>query len=216
MKEKGLSRPKQSTIKKLYGLSGNQCAAPRCNNQLVMIDEDTNKKTITSNVCHIEAASPNGPRYNQNMTNEERHHFNNLILLCSTCHIIIDKKDNESKYTVDLLKKWKIDHENKIRQITIQNNPTLLGQAINAIANIDFEIKNDVELSTNSFRIDDKIKFNSIKKNKFRIKEYSNYYGKLNSLYNELENQGQSFKKEKLLAIIKDCYLKVKGNYDIR
>ena len=195
----------QRTIKKLFALSCNQCAMPDCYNSLVARDE----KTIIAKICHIEAASSDGPRYNSKMTDDQRRSFDNLILLCDECHSIIDNKENESKYTVLILKEWKRNHENKCRQGKIFNNPTLLNQAINAISaiNLDDELENE---SSASFNIEEKIKHNSVKKYKYIIEEYSKYYGKLNSLYSELEAQG-SFKKEKLLRVIRNLYLKIKG-----
>ncbi|MDR1884173.1 MAG: hypothetical protein LBR26_15540 [Prevotella sp.] len=44
------------------------------------------------------------------------------------------------------------------------------------------------------------------------FKIFQGYYGKINSLYGELESQG-SFKKEKLLRNIRTVYLKTKGKY---
>ena len=76
----------QSTIKRLFLLSCNQCAVPDCNNSLEARDE----KTIIAKKCHIEAASPYGSRYNSNMTDDERRASDNLILLCDECHSIID------------------------------------------------------------------------------------------------------------------------------
>jgi len=72
-----------STIKIIY-----------CFNKLIARDE----QTIVSKICHIEAASQNGPRYNPNMSDEERRHFDNLILLCDECHSIIDNKDNALEF----------------------------------------------------------------------------------------------------------------------
>ena len=195
----------KSTIKRLFLLSCNQCAAPDCHNSLEARDE----KTIIAKICHIKAASPDGPRYNPDMTDDERRDFDNLILLCDECHSIIDNKDNETKYTVSLLKEWKRNHEDKCRQGKLIKNPKLINQAINAIASIEFEEESD-DASLNAFNIDKKIEYNSVKEYKYVIEEYSKYYGKLNSLYSELEKQG-SFKKEKLLKIIRNLYLKIKG-----
>ena len=195
----------QTTLKRLFLLSCNQCAAPDCEKSLEARDE----RTIIAKICHIEAASSDGPRFNPDMTDDERRDFDNLILLCDECHSIIDNKDNENKYTVDLLKQWKRDHENKCRNNKLISNPTLLNQAINAIASIELEDNMDSN-SLNVFKIDEKIEYNSIKEYRYLIEEYSKYYGKLNSLYDELEKQG-SFKKEKLLRIIRNLYLKIKG-----
>jgi hypothetical protein len=38
-------------------------------------------------VCHIEAALPGGERFNKAMTNEERRHRSNLLLMCHDHHV---------------------------------------------------------------------------------------------------------------------------------
>ncbi len=195
----------QTTLKRLFLLSCNQCAAPDCNRSL----EARDAKTIIAKICHIEAASSDGPRYNPDMTDDDRRDFDNLILLCDECHSIIDNKANETKYTVILLKEWKRNHEDKCRQGKLINNPKLINQAINAIASINIEDEIDSS-SLNTFEINKKIEYNSVKEYKYIIEEYSKYYGKLNSLYSELEKQG-SFKKEKLLKVIRNLYLRIKG-----
>jgi len=196
----------QTTLKRLFLLSCNQCAAPDCKKSFEARDE----KTIIAKICHIEAASSDGPRYNSNMTDDERRDFENLILLCDECHSIIDNKDTETKYTVLLLKEWKRSHEDKCRRGKLIKNPKLINQAINAIASIEFKEEELNDTSLNTFDINNKIVYNSVKEYKYIIEEYSKYYGKLNSLYSELENRG-SFKKEKLLKIIRNLYLKIKG-----
>ncbi|HEY3488281.1 MAG TPA: hypothetical protein VGL10_09455, partial [Gammaproteobacteria bacterium] len=124
---------KTTCIKRLYMLSNNQCAAPDCEKSLLARDNET----IISKICHIEAANNNGPRFNPNMTDDERRHHSNLILLCDECHSIIDNKENEKKYPVTLLKEWKAAHESK--KIAILNaKPTLLRIAIDAISQSDF------------------------------------------------------------------------------
>lgn len=199
---------KPRTIKRLYTLSGNECAVPNCEKHLIARDTET----IISKICHIEAASEKGARYNSRMTDDDRRHFDNLVLLCDECHSIVDNPDNESKYPVLLLKQWKKDHESKMLY-KLSTRPSLLIDAINAISQIDLEdafITNTEDLKT--FQIEEKITQNSIKRNKSLINEYKIYYSKINSLYNELEAQG-SFKKEKLLRYIKKIYLEVKGKY---
>ncbi len=199
---------KPSTIKRLYALSGNQCGNPNCDRALIAKDE----KTSISKICHIEAASENGPRYNPDMTDDERRHFDNLILLCGECHSIIDNKENEDNYTVSLLKEWKKNHEDKQRY-RLASNPSLLKLAIDAIAKAKFdESYANGEQASQPFGIEDKINYNAIKRNKALIEEYKIYYNKINVLYDELEYQG-SFKKENLLRNIKLLYLKIKGNY---
>lgn len=97
--------PSPATVKKLFSLSGNQCANPDCKNKLISGD------SVVGEICHIEAAEKDGPRYNQKSTDDYRKSYKNLILLCPICHTKIDK-DFES-FTIDLLQKWKKDHEKK-------------------------------------------------------------------------------------------------------
>lgn len=195
------------TLKKLHILSGNQCAAPDCTSPLIAQDGET----IISKICHIEAASEDGPRFNPGMTDDERRHFNNLVLLCDEHHCIVDNKANEGKFTVPILKEWKLNHEAKLSNFKLRTRVSLLKTAIDAISNIDFETEPE-KVKTSAFNIDDKIKHNEIKRNKSLIDEYKIYYSKLNELYKELEIQG-SFKKEKLLRNIRTIYLKIKGKY---
>lgn len=197
-----------TTIKRLYSLSGNECAEPNCDKKLIAKDE----KTIISKICHIEAASENGARYNPSMTDDERRHFNNLILLCDEHHSIIDNPENEAEYSVELLKNWKRTHESIYLHKKLTTNSSLLGKAIEAISNIDFDEADEKNALPVAFKIDDKISYNQVKRNKPLIDEYKVFYSKLNELYKELEIEG-SFKKEKLLRNIRTLYLKIKGKY---
>ena len=83
----------ESTIKKLFSLSGNICAFDHCNTMI--IDEF---ESIIGEIFHIEGEKPDSPRYNRNMTNDERRNVKNLLLLCPTHHSKIDK--NPQVYTV--------------------------------------------------------------------------------------------------------------------
>lgn len=103
MKDKRLA-PKPETLRKLYILSGNMCAMPHCTN--VLIDKDG---TWLGEVAHIHAASDGGPRANTSLSQEERRDAENLILLCRTCHRIIDR--NVQQYPAETLIKIKERHE---------------------------------------------------------------------------------------------------------
>lgn len=70
--------PTLQTLKKLFALSGNRCAFPQC--EFPIVDS---KGNILGQICHIEAAEKNGPRYNPKQTDEERRSFDNLLLLCA-------------------------------------------------------------------------------------------------------------------------------------
>lgn len=55
--------------------------------------------------AHITAASKGGPRYDENLTSQERKSYDNGIWLCQSCSKLIDS--DVDRYTVDKLKKWK-------------------------------------------------------------------------------------------------------------
>ena len=203
---------KPTTIRRLDKLSGNECAEPTCIKKLIAEDG----QSIISKICHIEAASKNGPRWNGNMTDDERRDFSNLILLCDEHHTIIDNKDNELKFPVSLLKKWKTEHEAKILRLISGNNilvknPSALNVVIGFVGKQIFGDNNTTE-PTNAPDTEEKILYNNVILFKPIIEEYAVYQGKLNKLYEEIEKQG-STKKEFVLQNIKSIYLKEKGKF---
>ncbi len=68
-----------------------------------------------SNYAHIIGDSPKGPR-GEKRSKELSKDIGNLILLCPECHKLIDS--NVEKYTVEVLKKMKKNHEERILFIT--------------------------------------------------------------------------------------------------
>jgi formylglycine-generating enzyme required for sulfatase activity len=100
-----MTGPALATIKRLYALSGNTCAFPECNNPLV----DAASGKVTARICHIKARQPEGPRYDASQTDDERHAFENLLLMCPIHHDVIDS-DTET-YTVARLQEIKASHE---------------------------------------------------------------------------------------------------------
>jgi hypothetical protein len=59
--------------------------------------------------AHITAASPGGPRYDQDLSPDERVSADNGIWLCPTCAALIDRDDN--RYPEAKLREWKADAE---------------------------------------------------------------------------------------------------------
>lgn len=95
--------------KQLFIYSGNQCAFKGCTHKIV-----SDEGTYIAEICHIEAAKEGGQRFNPSMTNEQRADYPNLLLLCHEHH---KETDNVEKYTVDILKRMKEEHENKFKNI---------------------------------------------------------------------------------------------------
>lgn len=100
-------------IKELYARSGNCCAFSGCNSSLF---EDAN----LSEVCHIEGLNPDSARYNPSLSEEEVNSMENLILLCSNHHSLVDQR--EEIYTVDILHQMKYEHESRVSQLMDDSN----------------------------------------------------------------------------------------------
>ncbi|MEF2253388.1 hypothetical protein V4D00_23730, partial [Ralstonia solanacearum] len=56
------------TIKVLFGSSGNQCAHPECTNPVVVPGTELSDEAVSAQICHIYAASDNGPRGKPDLT----------------------------------------------------------------------------------------------------------------------------------------------------
>ena len=97
----------ESTLKKLFALTGNRCAFPGCPHAVVNEHGD-----LIAEVCHIEAANERGERFNPDQTDEERRAFDNLIVLCPTHHTTTDNVD---EYPVERLREMKREHEDRYR-----------------------------------------------------------------------------------------------------
>lgn len=95
---------KESTLKILFGRSGNLCAFPSCNEPIIK------EHLIVGEICHIEAANVAGPRYNPEQNDENRRSYENLMLLCRNHHKLTD---DTATYSIKILKEMKNLHEKK-------------------------------------------------------------------------------------------------------
>lgn len=95
----------RSTIKKLFALSGNQCAMPGCEKPLV----GKGGRRVLGHICHIRSGAPNGPRYEANYDVDLIDSAENLILMCQPHHAEIDS--DLVRYTTPVLLNLKLLHE---------------------------------------------------------------------------------------------------------
>ena len=102
---------KQSDIKLLWGRSGGRCAL--CKLELSMDPKHQDASHPIGEQAHIIAKEPNGPRGKSVLTTEERDHYSNLILLCPTDHVRIDKAPVD--FPVEKLHLLKAEHEDWVR-----------------------------------------------------------------------------------------------------
>ena len=96
---------KFDTIKALLARSGNECAHPDCSHPLFNDDN-----LFIAQLCHIEALSPKGPRYNPNTNIEQVNSYPNLLFMCYRHH---KETDNTHLYPVETLIKIKENHESR-------------------------------------------------------------------------------------------------------
>jgi hypothetical protein len=88
-----------------------KCSFPRCGKNTVGPNSADHSKKINNGIAaHICAAAPNGPRYDQSMTTEQRKSIENGIWMCRDHGSLIDFDDSE--YSVETLKEWKQNAEN--------------------------------------------------------------------------------------------------------
>jgi hypothetical protein len=92
-------------MKRLFAVSGNLCAFPKCSTPLV----DPQSGSIVGEICHIKGDKSGAARYDSDQSNEQRHGFDNLILLCNVHHKIVD--DDDTAYTVERMLQMKQQHE---------------------------------------------------------------------------------------------------------
>lgn len=85
---------------------GYRCSNPDCSVITVGAKGSCAYKVTKIGVAaHITAAAEGGPRYNSDLTTEQRKDISNGIWLCQTCSVLIDR--DELKYTVKLINDWK-------------------------------------------------------------------------------------------------------------
>ncbi len=104
----------KSVINILQSRVANRCSKPDCRVPTTAASSKNDKVNNIGIAAHINAASIGGPRYLPEMTRKERKSIDNAIWLCSGCSIQIDR--DAIRFTVDILKKWKVEAEELARQ----------------------------------------------------------------------------------------------------
>lgn len=101
----------EKTKSVIQNRAGNLCSNPDCKALTSGPNANPEKATKTGEAAHITAAAPGGPRYNANLTREQRKSAQNGIWLCSKCASFIDS--DFLNYPVRLLQDWKLNAEVK-------------------------------------------------------------------------------------------------------
>jgi HNH endonuclease len=100
-----------SDSKILWGRAAGVCSNPNCRHDLTVLLANGDGFNI-GEMAHVIAHSPSGPRGVDKGGTDD---YSNLILLCPTCHRMIDKSP-VGTYTIEMLYSWKLEHETQIRQ----------------------------------------------------------------------------------------------------
>ena len=96
---------------RLFALSGNQCAFPGCMNAVT--DQEPGEQPVTlAQRAHIVGVGRQGPRSRETPLSDDIDAVENLVLFCGEYHRIVDA--NPRIYSVQVLAKYKADHEARI------------------------------------------------------------------------------------------------------
>jgi len=101
----------QKSTKILWANAAGRCAFPGCQALLCSEEAGNSAPYTIGEMAHICGERPGSSRYDSSQTPEERDAYVNLILLCPTHHTLVDKPENERRYSVSVLQKMKADHE---------------------------------------------------------------------------------------------------------
>jgi hypothetical protein len=104
--------------------AGMKCSNPDCRVTTSGPRDDPAKAVNVGEAAHITAAAPRGPRYDPSRTPEQRRGNENAIWLCRVCHTLVDQ--DETHYTVALLRQWRADVEAAARREIETGRPASL------------------------------------------------------------------------------------------
>lgn len=96
------------TERALFRLARGRCYYPSCPVPILrMLD---GQPVVNVEIGHIHGALPGSARYDRNMTDRQRASFENLLLLCTAHHKLVDRLAPD-KHSPRLLHQWKADAE---------------------------------------------------------------------------------------------------------
>lgn len=103
--------------KLLWGRAAARCEFAGCNRPLWR-SSVTQESLVVGEGAHIYPFSDRGPRGLREVIDVERNELGNLMLLCQECHEKIDQKSDGGRYTVDVLRDMKRQHEERVERVT--------------------------------------------------------------------------------------------------
>lgn len=110
---------KSEIERELWGRAAARCQFSDCN-RLLYKSPITQEPVNLAEMAHIYSFSKDGPRgwgpFKSNLVG--LNDVANLMLVCHDCHKKIDQDKKGERYSADLLKKWKAEHESRVRIAT--------------------------------------------------------------------------------------------------
>lgn len=97
----------EKTKKIIWGQFAGRCAICK---EKVIHENESGDKSLFGEVAHIIGEKNGSARYSESVDLEYRNNEENLMLLCSNHHTIIDKDENISEYTVEKLHQIKDEY----------------------------------------------------------------------------------------------------------
>jgi len=98
-----------STKRTIAARAAYLCSNPECHVPTSGPQDDPGRAINLGVAAHITAASAGGPRYDLNLSQEERSAASNGVWLCQNCAKLID--NDVARFSVEVLKRWKADAE---------------------------------------------------------------------------------------------------------
>lgn len=102
----------QADIKLLWGRAAARCG--RCRALCTADATATDPAVVLGEVAHLVAHADTGPRADTTVLERDRDRYDNLILLCATCHALVDKQPGT--YPIGILRELKEQHERWVHE----------------------------------------------------------------------------------------------------
>lgn len=104
-------------VRELWARAAGRCEFSGCN-QLLYRSSLTQDPVHSAEKAHIEAFSDLGARGQSGAVAGDVNSIENLMLVCRGCHTVIDGDKDGTKYSVELLRSWKTEHERRVEIVT--------------------------------------------------------------------------------------------------
>lgn len=100
--------------KMLWGAASARCSFPKCSKRLVGERSKVDGEVLLGEMAHILPKSPDGPRGEFPISEDERNRYRNLILLCEEHHTTVDTQ--RATYSPEVLHRFKQEHERRCQE----------------------------------------------------------------------------------------------------